>query len=144
MQGPGGMALTNEDLLASLCTFKAELREELTADLKSALEALQSDVTSRMTSLQADVDSVGTHTLELETQVQEIKQRWRVRWASRRQVWPMVLLDRGSRDVRRSPSCLPLEIVVDCRGAEEGPQGVVCELVCRLLGKPWGAETEAF
>ncbi|KAJ1200653.1 hypothetical protein NDU88_004474 [Pleurodeles waltl] len=74
-QQSGGIALTKEDFLSSLCTFKVELQEELTADFKSALEALQSDITSRMTSLQADVDSVGTHTLDLKTQVQEIKQQ---------------------------------------------------------------------
>ncbi|KAJ1101425.1 hypothetical protein NDU88_006493 [Pleurodeles waltl] len=68
------MALTKDDLLASLRTLKVELREELTVDLMSSLEALQYDVTSRMTSLQADVDSVGTRTLDLETQVQEINQ----------------------------------------------------------------------
>ncbi|KAJ1200468.1 hypothetical protein NDU88_004292 [Pleurodeles waltl] len=74
-QRPSNMALTKDDLLASLRTFKAELRKELSVDLKSALEALQSDVTSRMTSLQADVDSVETRTLDLETQVKEIKQQ---------------------------------------------------------------------
>ncbi|KAJ1136107.1 hypothetical protein NDU88_002525 [Pleurodeles waltl] len=55
-QRPSSMALTKDDLLASLRTFRVELREELTADLKSVLEVLQSDVTSRMTSLQADLE----------------------------------------------------------------------------------------
>ncbi|KAJ1173085.1 hypothetical protein NDU88_004926 [Pleurodeles waltl] len=74
-RGHGEMALTKEDLVSSLHTFKVELRKELTDDFKATLDAFQSDINSRLTSLQADVDSVGTCTFDLEAQVQEMKQQ---------------------------------------------------------------------
>ncbi|KAJ1106754.1 hypothetical protein NDU88_004154 [Pleurodeles waltl] len=83
-QGAGNKALTKDDFLASLRPFKAELREELTAELRSALEALQSGVTGHLTSLQAGVESVGTSTLDLETQVLELKQQ---KMERRQQCW---------------------------------------------------------
>ncbi|KAJ1161517.1 hypothetical protein NDU88_002002 [Pleurodeles waltl] len=130
------MALTKEALLTSLCTFKAELREQHTADFKSTLEALQSDITSRMTSLQADVDSVWTRTLDLETQIQEIKQQ----------------VSRLEKEVSQLKSQLQLSILkckdlenrsqrdnIRVRGLEEGSEGpgleaFVMGLFSALLG----------
>ncbi|KAJ1097496.1 hypothetical protein NDU88_002614 [Pleurodeles waltl] len=69
------MALTKEDLLASLCIFKAELREELTGNFKATLDKFQADLNGKISSLQADVNSVGARTLDLEAQMQDLQQK---------------------------------------------------------------------
>ncbi|KAJ1152400.1 hypothetical protein NDU88_005175 [Pleurodeles waltl] len=69
------MALTKEDLLSSLRTFKTKLREELTTDIRATLEAFQMDVNGKLAALQTDVYSVGARTLDLETHKQNLQQK---------------------------------------------------------------------
>lgn len=69
------MALTREDLVASLRDFKAELCLEIKHDLRTSIDQLKADLTDCMSALKQDVDAAGSRVLEIEDQAEELDTR---------------------------------------------------------------------